>query len=162
MTAGTEDGQIEFFTAANSVFTSTAWFTSGKVYNAANSPDWDVASDEVLKRDVVPVSNALVSLGLLEPIKFQFNEKYREINPTADLSRSHTGLTAQNFARVFPEQVSDVGKYKNMNTGGLDALLVAGVQELDGYRLVADAEREAIRTEITGLQEKLHQMERRG
>lgn len=155
VTDTTEDGQILFYTRAAGVWTGTAWFESGKVYNAANSVDWDVVSDETLKHQITPISKALVSLDNLEPIAFQFNERYRDINPTADLSQIHAGFTAQNFAKVFPEQISYVGKYKSMNTGGLSALLVAGVQELNGCRLIAAIEREAIREQIGVLENQL-------
>lgn len=44
----------------------------------------------------------------------------------------------------------------------LTSLSWGAIRQLDGYRLVADAEREAIRAEIAGLQERLDDMARRG
>jgi len=139
VTHGTEDSKMVFGTMMASVKTDTAWFESGKVYNAANDTHWDQVSDEVLKHHIVPVSKALASLRLLEPINFRFNEKFLETNPTADLSRIHAGFTAQNFAKVFPEYVVTTGKYLSMNTSGLDALLVASIQELEARVIALEA-----------------------
>lgn len=137
-------------------------------YRTDDDAEWSQVSDEQFKRDITPVSEALASLQLLEPIHFRYRAKYHEINPVSDLRRLRTGFTAQNFAKVFPEQVKQTSGYKSMNTSGLTALLAAGVQQLNGHRLGADAEREAIRAEIVAntfanakLQERLDRMERR-
>jgi len=56
----------------------------------------------------------------------------------------------------------DLPSHAMLNTTRLAMLHTGAIRQLNDYRLDADAEREAIRAEIVGLQEKLNQMERRG
>jgi len=62
---------------------------------------------------------------------------------------------------VFPQVVLYDKKYSHYGTFRTEFISIhtKAIQELDSYRLNADAEREVIRTEIVGLQKRLAMLE---
>ena len=94
-------------------------------------------SDERLKKNQAPLTNALSIIAQLDPAMFQFkSDEHPKLNlPTSD----QYGLMAQEVEKVLPELVStmktpDGQVYKTVNYNALIAILVAGIQELQEFK----------------------------
>ena len=84
-------------------------------------------SDERLKRDIAPLKDSLKTLDQLKPVSFYWKDPTQHGN-TATIQR---GFIAQDYEKVFPEWVkTDKDGYKMIDTTGLDALEVEGIQQL--------------------------------
>jgi len=82
---------------------------------------------------------------------------------TGELDKyGHEHLDLEAIHHKYPYLIHEQdGKYYD-RLGAKSDLLYRATMQLNDFRLGADAEREAIRAEITGLQETLDKMERRG
>jgi prepilin-type N-terminal cleavage/methylation domain-containing protein len=86
-------------------------------------------SDERLKKDIIPVDNALDKLLKVNGVYFKWNEK----SPSADKETQRMGVIAQNVQSVFPEAVekdNDETGYLSVNMSALIAPLIESVREL--------------------------------
>ena len=103
-----------------------------------------LSSDSRVKKDVLPLSNSLSSLSLLNPIS------YKRIDESS--GRRHLGFIAQEMETVYPELVlSDAEGMKSIAYANLTAVLVDSVQELHKDVRTLRAEARAIREEIKSL-----------
>ncbi len=97
-------------------------------------------ADQDLKKNVLPVRNALSYVQQLEPKKFEYNtDKYSKLKLPAG---QHYGFLAEDVQKVLPELVATrsqsymVGKntyknasYKNYDLESLIPILVGAIQE---------------------------------
>jgi len=110
-------------------------------------------SDERRKKDIVPAGAMLARLRQVGISEFSFREKAPGVR--------HTGYMAQQLHEFFP-QIAKHNKRTDWWGVAVTRMIpinTKGIQELDSYRLDADAERETIRAEIAGLQERLAVLE---
>jgi len=88
------------------------------------------SSDERLKQDITPLSNALDKVKAMNGVSFKFK---------ADPSRVHIGLIAQNVEKTVPEVVTTgTDGMKSVEYANLVAVLIEAVKEqqviIDGLR----------------------------
>ena len=87
------------------------------------------SSDERLKKDIKQFS-ALDIIKKLEPKKFKWNDKAKELNPAKD-DRDNYGLIAQEVEKVIPEIVHPIyDEYKAVDYVQLIPVLIQAVKEL--------------------------------
>ena len=80
-------------------------------------------SDIRLKKDIAPISNALVELGKLEGISFRWKE---------DDGKTHLGFIAQDVQKIYPQLVKNLSDgYYVVEYEGLIPPLVEAVNELN-------------------------------
>ncbi len=103
-----------------------------------NSSYFQPASDERLKTDIQPITNALDKVLALQGVSFIWNEKAEEISAKREtLAGREIGLIAQQVAEVVPEvildwiETEDGEKYKTVDTARMVALLVEAIKELN-------------------------------
>ncbi len=109
---------------------------------------WSVLSDGRLKKNVATLTGALDRVLRLRGVTFEYNEE----GLRTDLAQPgvHTGLIAQEVARVFPEWVGESPDgHKFITEQGVTALLVEALRDLR-------REKEA---EIADLRERLERLE---
>jgi len=88
---------------------------------------WTVASDERLKRNVVPLTDALQLLLQMRGVRFE----WKDANRTANVSDSQIGMVAQEVEKVFPDWVStDPDGYRELTVRGFEALVIEALREL--------------------------------
>jgi hypothetical protein len=111
---------------------------------------WKFPSDARMKKNVVPLQNALEQMLRLRGIKYQWIEPEKHSN----LTGIYMGMIAQDVEKVFPEWVS-AGKegYKNLNIIGFEALAVEAVRELK-------ARNERLEERVSGQQEEIDMLKR--
>ena len=106
--------------------------TAGPTYklqvngNAANTTGvWAVASDERLKRDILPIEGALQMVTALQGVGFNWRDDIKNEQFGQDM-----GFIAQDVERVLPQWVkTDADGYKRIEAIGIDALLVEAIKE---------------------------------
>lgn len=77
-------------------------------------------SDERLKEEVEPITDALEVIESLNPVEFKWKED----------GRKDYGVIAQEIEEVLPELVDNSGEYKKVNYMGLIGILISGMQDL--------------------------------
>ncbi|HET6646245.1 MAG TPA: tail fiber domain-containing protein [Pyrinomonadaceae bacterium] len=88
---------------------------------------WTIQSDSRLKKDVVPITEALEKLLQLHG----FNFEWRDPERMGNLSGPQMGLVAQEVEKVFPEWVSkDSQGYSELTLRGFEALVIEALREL--------------------------------
>lgn len=84
-------------------------------------------SDRRIKRNIVPIKDALSKIEKLTGVFYHNNMTNRE----------ETGLIAQDVESVLPEVVNDVAggmeRYKTINYGNMIGLLIEGIKEIKEY-----------------------------
>lgn len=87
------------------------------------------SSDNRLKANVIPITDALGKLAVIRGVGFQWNQEAETVGRT--VGAKDTGVIAQEVEQVFPELVStDEMGYKRVNYNGLVGVLFAAVSEL--------------------------------
>jgi hypothetical protein len=133
-----------------------AGYFNGKVVITGNLT---LGSDERLKENIKPVSNALSSVMRITPSTYTFKKEYENMNVEKGMQY---GFIAQNVEKVFPELVVTAYdksenedapmEYKTVNYLGMIPVLTASIQEqqkmidelkteLDAMKLVANADK---------------------
>jgi Chaperone of endosialidase len=129
----------------------------------ATAGNWLANSDARIKTGVQTVTNALDKLSRVRLVQFRYTDDYRAAHPgVAD--RDYLNVVAQEFQKVFPEDVKRSGeKLANgddilqVDTYPLTIYSAAAVQELN-QKLVKELEQKE--TEITELKQRLDALER--
>lgn len=110
--------------------------TYGKVTSEIGmiAPYFNTASDKNLKTIHSGISNALVGLCKLNPVKYTYNDKYLSLST----QRLSIGLIAQEVEVDFPEVVTsstlfdgDDAEYKSLDYSKLVPVLIQAVKELN-------------------------------
>lgn len=88
---------------------------------------WANTSDERLKKNVVPIENALDTLLALRGVHFE----YKDPKSIGELNGVRTGFIAQEVEHVIPDWVweADDG-YKRMTIRGFEAMAIEAMREL--------------------------------
>jgi hypothetical protein len=112
-------------------------------------------SDKRLKTNISTLDTGVLSKILqLNPVKFQYNEKYLQLYPNSDLERVHKGFIAQEIQKVFPEMVSEMKEspdsinYLDLDVSHLQVYLVQALQEQQAIIEAQKAENESQKQEI--------------
>lgn len=94
----------------------------------ATAGDWLANSDARLKKDIVPLNNALEKLLQLKGVTYEWND---DKTGTQRPAGKQMGFTAQNIQQVFPQLVStDAQGYLQTSYGTYDALYVEAIKTL--------------------------------
>jgi hypothetical protein len=93
-------------------------------------------SDRRLKTNIDSLGNgALDKILQLNPVSFQYNDKYLQLYPGSNLDKVHKGFIAQEIQKVFPEMVSEMKEspdsvqYLDLDISHLQVYLVKALQE---------------------------------
>ena len=133
------------------------------VGNVAISGSILPVSDRRLKKDILPIDNALTTLQQLNAASYNFRtEEFSDMNLLTGLQY---GFIAQELEKVIPTLVTDSNNpdkekaFKRVNYTGLIPFLVKGMQEQQD--IIEDQEKEmvALQQQIDGLQQKLNEVD---
>jgi len=117
--------------------------------NAAFAGTLTQNSDMRLKKEIKPISNALVKLMAIEGVTFKWKDKTRG-------RKVQMGVIAQDIEKVFPEAVfsADDGHHemKSVSYQNLIAPLIQGIKELAHEAALKDLK-------IRGLEERIERLE---
>ena len=130
------------------------------------------ASDNKLKKDILPLSNAISILDKIEPKKYDFdNDKYPSINLPSQ--KDNYGVIAQELEKVLPSLVREAtfpGKegqksetIKLVNYTELIPIAIAAIKELNvkvEKQNNAVIENEALKSKVSTLEDKLALLEK--
>jgi hypothetical protein len=95
------------------------------VYMSRGDTAWSASSDERLKTDLIPITNALSKLNTLRTVTGRYKKD--------EVGKSRSFLLAQDVLKVFPEAVdikNDEDKTLGLRYSELVPLLIKGIQEL--------------------------------
>jgi len=81
--------------------------------------NFNSASDESMKKNIVSIADAIAKLDRINGVSFVWKET----------NTKSYGVTAQNVQSVFPELVNDNGSHLTVNYNGLIGVLIAAVKE---------------------------------
>ena len=92
---------------------------------------WLANSDARIKTDVRSLENALDVINQLRPVQFKYTDEYRAKHPSVD-DRYYVNYIAQEFQRVFPDDVKNSGEDNLLQIDTHPAVIyaVAAIQEL--------------------------------
>lgn len=114
------------------------------------SSPYSSASDERLKKDVVPLRDALAALRRLRPVRFRFRTD--EFPERSFDDGEQVGLIAQEVERVLPEIVrTNAAGFKSVQYAALTPLLVHAVVEMANERDALAAEVRALAAAVQAL-----------
>jgi hypothetical protein len=138
------------FDAANNALSSSGSITANVQFNsfgvgtAASNTTGEIratnnitayySSDIRLKKNIVPIENALASMDKLRGVRFEWTDDYIEQHGGEDeyFNRRHdVGVIAQELREVLPELVAERGDgYLAVKYDRIVALLIQSVKEL--------------------------------
>jgi hypothetical protein len=92
---------------------------------------WTVTSDRRAKKDVQDIPDALALVNALHPVRYAYNESYREKYGHVE-HKTRYGFIAQEYKELFPEDVvrDESTDYWQLDASAVSPHLVAAVQEL--------------------------------
>ena len=108
---------------------------------------WVNESDERLKKDIVPIDDALDKVKELEGIYFSWKD-----DESPDPARQ-MGFIAQQAENIIPEVISKSGEYYGMQYAPITALLVEAIKQQQALIDLKEAE-------IKSLQERIERLEK--
>lgn len=98
--------------------------------------NWLANSDRRIKTEIHPITNAREKLGKVRLVDFRYTDEYRENHPGIE-DRRYANVIAQDFAKVFPndvrssgERMPDGSEVLQVDTYPLTIYSAAAVQEL--------------------------------
>lgn len=100
-------------------------YTSGNGYKPA-AGGWLSSSDARLKKNILPLGEALKKMLSLKGVTYQWQEPEKHGN----MDGTYMGMTAQDIEKVFPEWVTTKDGVKYVGYIGFEALTVEAVREL--------------------------------
>lgn len=120
--------------------------------------NWLANSDRRIKTDVLPITGALEKLSQVRLVDFKYTDDYRAAHPGIEDKR-YLNVIAQEFAKVFPEDVKRSGEklpdgsdILQVDTYPLTIYSAAAVQELH-------RENEALKKKLAEQEERLRKLE---
>ncbi len=126
--------------------------------------NWLANSDARIKTDVHTVTNALNKLSGVRLVQFRYTDDYRLTHPGVE-DREYLNVVAQEFQKVFPEDVKRSGeKLANgddilqVDTYPLTIYSAAAVQELNQRLDEKDAEIRKLKESVAELKEMVSQL----
>jgi Chaperone of endosialidase len=138
----------------------TGNFGSGWVFNQANSPTWNIASDLRIKQNVQTLEGGLTTLLRLRPVRYEFTPEWVKAHPSLS-GRAYVGVIAQEYRQVFPHDVKptsdllpgDPDPVLGVDMASAQIVAIRAIQELA-------AEVEALKKENAALKGKLGKTEK--
>lgn len=126
--------------------------------NSAAKPtsnSWTIASDERLKKNIHPISQALDRLLQLRGVTYQWKNPETQ----GDMSGTYTGMIAQDVEKVFPEWISEgPDGYKRLTVIGFEGLTIEALRDL---RQEKDREIKSLREQNAAQQNSIEQLAKR-
>jgi len=107
------------------IFSSDLYGGGTTLETDANGNIIRTPSDQKLKKDITPITDALSKVLELEGVYYNWKDSARFGDQT------EIGLIAQEVEKVVPEVVRSGGEYKSLNYQHLVALLINAIQELN-------------------------------
>jgi hypothetical protein len=120
--------------------TTTATYpfeVNGDAGKTSGGTTWQVISDKRMKENIKPITGSLDKILALNPIEFNFNQKYSDIMGIEKDNRKYKGLIAQELLSIFPEMVTErvfeneLTKYYDVSMSDMFFHLIKAVQELN-------------------------------
>ncbi len=138
------------------------WDNSGHMWNAGNitsnasiyAYNYYYNSDRNLKKNIIPISNALEKIQKLQGYEFDWKK-----------DDTHSiWVIAQEVEKIFPELVSESQdaygkKFKTVQYGNLVAPLIEATKELSAQNQAQDREIEEMRQELAELKKIIQHLE---
>lgn len=104
------------------------FFIFGNAFKNQGGTSWSTFSDRNLKEKVLPYEKGLNEIMQLETVRFHYKEN-KELGFNS--SEAHIGFIAQDVQKVFPEAVSTVRDYLNVNVDPIHWAAINAIQELN-------------------------------
>ncbi|MBL7131443.1 MAG: tail fiber domain-containing protein [Candidatus Omnitrophica bacterium] len=118
----------------------------GNTRKTSTGGDWDQSSDIRLKKNILPIKNALDTVMKLKGVTYMWKDPAKH----NDEDGRYMGFSAQDAEKVIPEWVKvEADGYKLLNAIGANALFVEAIKELK-------AENGALEQRIEVLESKLN------
>ncbi|MGA2870874.1 MAG: tail fiber domain-containing protein, partial [Verrucomicrobiota bacterium] len=136
LTFGTDGSGWKFAISKNQAGTVSDLMVIADNGNATLVGTLTQSSDIRLKRDIVPIGDALKKVVAINGVTFYWKDRSRDQN-------EQIGVIAQNVEKIFPQAVTTDVKtdIKSVNYGGLVAPLIEAVKEL---KSLFDTDHEAL------------------
>jgi len=99
------------------------------------SGDWLANSDRRIKTDIQNIDNAINTIMQLRPVKFKYNEEYKQAHPSIN-NQYYYNFIAQEYQGVFPQSVQGSGEYLDgveilqMDSYNAQIVAIKAIQEL--------------------------------
>lgn len=120
--------------------------------------NWLANSDARIKTDVQPVTGALEKLSAVRLVEFRYTDAYRAAHPAIEDKR-YLNVIAQEFARLFPDDVKSSGEsladgsaILQVDTYPLTIYSAAAIQELH-------RENQALKQKLAAQEDRLRRLE---
>jgi hypothetical protein len=124
----------------------------------SSAGSWLSNSDRRIKTDVESISGALGKLDQVRLVDFRYTDDYRAAHPEIE-DRRYPNVIAQEFARIFPDDVKDSGELMpdgspilQVDTYPLTIYAAAAVQELH-------RENKALKRQVADQEQRLRKLE---
>ena len=115
---------------------------------------WLANSDARIKTNVQTVGNALATLDQVRLVSFEYTDDYKQAHPAIE-SRRYLNVIAQEFQKVFPddvkgsgEKLADGSEILQVDTYPLTIYSAAAIQELHAQLQLKDAELSQLRDRL--------------
>jgi hypothetical protein len=131
----------------------------------AGSPDWVVASDSRLKKDITDFTDGLDLLKQIKPVWFQYNGKAGI--ETGD--KKFVGIIAQEMQKIAPytigtfthqDSLGNKTEYLDYDANAVTYILINSVKEQQQVIEEKDEELKALNSQVSALTKRLEQLER--
>ncbi|MFH1645935.1 MAG: tail fiber domain-containing protein, partial [Candidatus Omnitrophota bacterium] len=105
------------------------FYVNGSAGKTTGGNSWNSTSDRRFKNVLGPVTYAMDIINKLKPIKYKWNDFYKEKFEVIDETPKF-GFVAQDVQKVIPEFITeDKEGYLWYNPSGFEAILTAAIQE---------------------------------
>ncbi|WP_353721440.1 tail fiber domain-containing protein [Dyadobacter sp. 676] len=131
----------------------------------AGSPDWIVASDSRLKKNITDFTDGLDLLKQIKPVWFQYNGQAGI--KTGD--KKFVGIIAQEMQKIAPytigtfmhqDSLGNKTEYLDYDANAVTYILINSVKEQQQIIEQKDAELKEVNTQVAALSKRLEQLER--
>lgn len=131
----------------------------------AGSPDWIVASDSRLKKNIASFTDGLNLLQQIKPVWFQYNGKAGI--ETGD--KKFVGIIAQEMQKIAPytigtfthqDSLGNKTEYLDYDANAVTYILINSVKEQQQIIEQKDAELKKVNADVEALSKRLEQLER--
>ncbi|MFZ1682520.1 MAG: tail fiber domain-containing protein [Candidatus Zixiibacteriota bacterium] len=99
------------------------------VAGSAHASSFPTSSDNRLKKNIKPLTNALEKVRQIRGVSFDWNETYEKMGRST--GHREIGVIAQEVEKVYPELITTWGdeKYRAVDYGRLSAVLIEAIKD---------------------------------
>ncbi|PWB71579.1 hypothetical protein C3F09_07595 [candidate division GN15 bacterium] len=128
------------------------------VAGQCHATSFPTSSDERLKENVQPITDALEKIEQINGVSFDWNQTYESLGRSS--GHREIGVIAQDVEKVLPELVTTWGdkNYRAVDYGRLTAVLVEATKQLAKENSTLKAENAAISQRLDELQRKVEKL----